>query len=89
MAGTHPLRTPYAVSGGSAFQLPFPVRITRACVLSRFDALFRSNLALGATSHEVILCRYCKQPLNKETDAYVVIRKAADSPSRSTGPRCL
>jgi hypothetical protein len=28
---------------------------------------------------EVILCRYCKQPINKETDAYVVIRKAADS----------
>jgi hypothetical protein len=28
---------------------------------------------------EVILCRYCKQPINKETDVYVVIRKAADS----------
>jgi hypothetical protein len=28
---------------------------------------------------EVILCRYCKQPINKETDLYVVLRKAADS----------
>jgi hypothetical protein len=28
---------------------------------------------------EVILCRYCKQPINKETDVYVVIRTAADS----------
>jgi hypothetical protein len=27
---------------------------------------------------EVILCRYCKQPLNKETDAYVVVRHAAE-----------
>jgi hypothetical protein len=28
---------------------------------------------------EVILCRYCKQSINKETDAYVVIRKAEDA----------
>ena len=27
---------------------------------------------------EVILCRHCKQPINKETDQYVVIEKATD-----------
>jgi hypothetical protein len=23
---------------------------------------------------EIILCRYCKQPINKETDGYVLVR---------------
>ena len=27
---------------------------------------------------EVILCRHCKQPINKETDQYVVIEKGTD-----------
>ena len=33
---------------------------------------------------EVILCRHCKQPINKETDQYVVIEKKRliDNPKR-------
>jgi len=27
---------------------------------------------------EVILCRYCKQSINKESDQYVVIEKGSD-----------
>jgi hypothetical protein len=27
---------------------------------------------------EVILCKYCKQPINKETDQYVVVEKVTD-----------
>jgi hypothetical protein len=27
---------------------------------------------------EVILCRHCKQPINKETDEFVVIAKGAE-----------
>jgi hypothetical protein len=27
---------------------------------------------------EVILCRYCKQLLNKETDSYVVLERGTD-----------
>lgn len=27
---------------------------------------------------EVLLCRYCKQPLNKEVDQYVILMKQTD-----------
>jgi hypothetical protein len=27
---------------------------------------------------EVILCKHCRQPINKETDQYVVVEKATD-----------
>lgn len=27
---------------------------------------------------EVILCKYCKQPINKEIDQYVILHRAAD-----------
>jgi len=27
---------------------------------------------------EVVLCKYCKQPINKESDEYIVIEKGTD-----------
>jgi hypothetical protein len=27
---------------------------------------------------EVTLCRYCKQPINKDADAYVIVRRAVE-----------
>jgi hypothetical protein len=27
---------------------------------------------------EIILCKYCKQPINKESDEYIVIEKGTD-----------
>ena len=38
---------------------------------------------------EVILCKYCKQPINKESDEYIVIEKGTEQTSGSACSRNL